>query len=113
ARVGLAGAGSGLRAPDAIAAALRKERLPDATAHAATIEGVLARRAGRDVEARMAFEEAGRGFDEAGVLLERAVIDLRMAELDGVDRAPVLERIRALGVSDPERWSDVVAPVRR
>ncbi|MFO0747336.1 MAG: hypothetical protein U1F43_16965 [Myxococcota bacterium] len=91
---------------------LAKLALPEGPAHAELLRASVAARDGRREAALGALGRAIAMLEHIGVDLEAQVGRLRQAQLRG-EAAPAeaaRAALRQLGVRDPDRWAEVVAP---
>ncbi|HJL17786.1 MAG TPA: protein kinase [Sandaracinaceae bacterium LLY-WYZ-13_1] len=99
---------------DAEAAIVRLDETgaPWAAGPAALLRAGLATVAGDDEAARRHLGEAAIAFDEAGMALHARVARVRLAQLDGALEPKALEGLTGLGLAEPMRWLNLLAPGR-
>jgi len=91
---------------------LEKLAMPEGAAHAMLLRASVAARAGDRNATLTWLARATHRLDDAGVDLEAQVARLRTAQLLGQSDPADAARLalRRLGVADPDRWADLLAP---
>ena len=86
--------------------------MPEGAAHAALLRASLTARAGDRGATLTWLARATDRLDAAGVDLEAQIARLRLAQLQGLQVPADAARLalRQLGVADPDRWADLLAP---
>lgn len=102
----------GLLPIEKLLARLRAIPIPEGPAQASLLSASVAMKKGDRAAALAALEQAATALEAVGVDLDSQVARLRAAQLRGeasvVDSARRV--IRQLGVADPDRWAQLVAP---
>ncbi len=102
----------GLWPIDRLVKRLEQLAMPEGAAHAALLRASLTARAGDRGATLTWLARATDRLDAAGVDLEAQIARLRLAQLQGLQVPADAARLalRQLGVADPDRWADLLAP---